>query len=133
MIYTRKQIQDWLFRAGNNYFTTDYADLCCELATKGLQELDKEVAQKSGVMTPKEFEEEMERLYYLPKQEQARIEGIGLIYALLNELGYGDGVGVFMAIGDDSLKTYIDEDYEPNADDLEMGFDPYLGAYTDDC
>lgn len=23
-----------------------------------------------------------------------------------------------------------DEDYEP---DLEMGFDPYMGCYTDDC
>ena len=24
----------------------------------------------------------------------------------------------------------LDEDYEP---DVEMGFDPYMGCYTDDC
>lgn len=24
-------------------------------------------------------------------------------------------------------------DYEPDDSDLEMGFDPYLGCYTDDC
>lgn len=26
-----------------------------------------------------------------------------------------------------------DRDYEPDDADLEMGFDPYLGCYTDDC
>ena len=24
-------------------------------------------------------------------------------------------------------------DYEPDDSNLEMGFDPYLGCYTDDC
>ena len=30
-------------------------------------------------------------------------------------------------------KDYPEDDYYEDWDDLEMGFDPYLGCYTDDC
>ena len=37
----------------------------------------------------------------------------------------------------DEAMEYIasleDDDVEPSDDYLEMGFDPYLGCYTDDC
>ena len=30
-------------------------------------------------------------------------------------------------------EDYPDDDYYEDWDDLEMGFDPYMGCYSDDC
>ena len=35
-------------------------------------------------------------------------------------------------IGDD-LDDYPEDDYYEDWDNLEMGFDPYMGCYSDDC
>ena len=35
-------------------------------------------------------------------------------------------------IGDD-LDDYPEDDYYEDCDNLEMGFDPYMGCYSDDC
>lgn len=37
---------------------------------------------------------------------------------------------------EDFLEAWEEEEedsYEPDDSDLEMGFDPYMGCYTDDC
>lgn len=30
-------------------------------------------------------------------------------------------------------EDYLDSDYDEDWDNLECGFDPYAGCYTDDC
>ncbi len=34
---------------------------------------------------------------------------------------------------DNCIKSEENDVIEPSDDDFEMGFDPYMGCYTDDC
>lgn len=36
-------------------------------------------------------------------------------------------------IADEDEGIYPDDDYYEDWDNLEMGFDPYMGCYSDDC
>ena len=36
-------------------------------------------------------------------------------------------------IADEDEDFYPDDDYYEDWDNLEMGFDPYMGCYSDDC
>lgn len=36
-------------------------------------------------------------------------------------------------VSDSIIDEFYEKDLEPSDRDIEMGFDPYLGCYTDDC
>ena len=38
-----------------------------------------------------------------------------------------------LGVDEDSCEDFEEEGFDCDSADLEVGFDPYLGCYTDDC
>ena len=51
----------------------------------------------------------------------------------LSEEELNEMVDLCGAIEDEEEGIYPDDDYYEDWDNLEMGFDPYMGCYSDDC